>query len=225
MAWTENEILLNQRPTMQSRELFQAVCDELAKYYVKKGFKYTRSKPAITYQDKEIKLQIGFSSSRSNISGSHVALEILPNIYSLEVIKQNKSTISSKIAKGLILSHTAFFTHVNTINPEKRILKQIFGEILEFEPSSENDTAVEENHNCNIWNIDEHKFKKILEFINESILPMIDMVKDEDGIIKFLEDKPKYIYPSLKGENVNSDFVPFCNLKFPDLNIEQLLSK
>ncbi len=193
MAWTENEILLNQRPTMQSRELFQAVCDELAKYYVKKGFKYTRSKPAITYQDKEIKLQIGFSSSRSNISGSHVVLEILPNIY--------------------------------TINPEKRILKQIFGEILEFEPSSENDTAVEENHNCNIWNIDEHKFKKILEFINESILPMIDMVKGEDGIIKFLEDKPKYIYPSLKGENVNSDFVPFCNLKFPDLNIEQLLSK
>ena len=223
MTWTENEVLLNQRPTMQSRDLFQAVCDELAKYYVNKGFKYTRSKPALTYQDKEIKLQIGFSSSRSNTSGSHVTLEILPNIYSLEVIKHNKSTIASKIAKGLILSHTHFFTHVNTINPEKKILKQIFGGILEFEPSSENDIAVRENHNCNIWNIDEYKFKKILEFIDKSILPMIDIVKDEDRLLEFLEDKPKYIYPSLKGENVNSDFIPFCNLKFPDLNIEQRL--
>ncbi|HEY3402460.1 MAG TPA: hypothetical protein VGK59_03675 [Ohtaekwangia sp.] len=223
MSWTDNEILLNQRPTMASRDLFQAVCDEIAKYYENKGFKYSRSKTVLTYKDEEIKLQLGFSSSRSNTAGSHVALEILPTIYSLDVIQQNKSTISSKVAKGLILGHTDFFTHKSNINREKKIVRQIFGDILEMDPRSEFDIVIKDNHYCNIWDIDGHKFKKILEFIDHKILPMIDVVKDERKLIEFIDDKPPYIYQSLKGEGVNSDFVPYCNLKFPDLRIEERL--
>jgi hypothetical protein len=224
MSWTDNQIILNQRPTMASRDLFQAVCDEIAKYYEGKGFKYTRSKAVITYKDSEIKLVVGFSSSRSNTAGSHIALEILPAIYSLEIIQQNKSTISSKVAKGLILSHADFFTHRNDINKEKKIVRQIYGDVLELDPRSEFDIAIRDNHYCNIWDIDENKFVKILEFIDCKILPMVDVVKNEDELIKFIEDKPSYVYSSLKGQGVNSDFVPYCNLKFPDLRIEERLA-
>lgn len=223
--WEKDSVLNNYSNYTPTKDIFQAVCDEIAKHYVEKGFKYSKSKPSLTYKDKNLKLIIGFSSSRSNTPGSHIALEILPSIFSLEIIKQNKSTISSKIAKGLILSHTSFFTHMNEINSDKKIVKQIYGDILELELKSESDKAFIENNYCNIWGIDEQKFKKIIDFIDSSIIPMIDIVKDSDKLIKFIESKPKFIYSYLKGENVNSDFIPFCNMKFPELKIEERLSK
>ncbi|MBI3220737.1 MAG: hypothetical protein HYZ44_14580 [Bacteroidetes bacterium] len=225
MSWTDNQIILNQRPTMASRDLFQAVCDEIAKHYETKGFKYSRSKAVITYHDDEIRLVVGFSSSRSNTAGSHITLEILPAIYSLEIIRQNKSTITSTIAKGLILSHIDFFTHKNSSKTDKKIVRQIYGDVVELEPMSAFDAGIRDNHYCNIWGIDENKFAKILAFIDGKIIPMIDVVKNEDEIIKFIEDKPSYLYASLKGQGVNSDFVSYCNLKFPGLKIEERLSR
>ncbi len=51
MNWTDNEILLNHNETTPCKDIFQAVCDELGKYYSDKGFKYARSKPKLTYKD------------------------------------------------------------------------------------------------------------------------------------------------------------------------------
>ena len=36
MSWTENINLLNKQETMTSKDLFQAVCDEIGKYYESK---------------------------------------------------------------------------------------------------------------------------------------------------------------------------------------------
>lgn len=222
MSWTTNEVILNQRPTMASNDLFQAVCDELGHYFEQKGFKYAKSKTTLTFKDKELKLTIGFNSSRSNTPGSHVALEILPNFYSLELIKEGKSTIESKIAKGLILSHLVAFKYKN-IEGNKKIVRQIYGDTLELDPRRDTDVVISHNNTCNIWGIDENKFSKIIMFIESKILPLIDTLKDEQKLLQFLEDKPEFLYSSLKGERVNSDFVPFCKYKFPQMDIDSIL--
>jgi len=117
------------------------------------------------------------------------------------------------------------FKHKNDITSKKKILRQIYGDTLELKPRRETDCVISDNNTCNIWGIDEFKFKKIIAFIDEKILPMIEVVKNESKLVKFIKDKPTHIYPMLKGERINSDFIPYCKLKFPDLNIDELLDK
>jgi hypothetical protein len=69
MSWTENKLLLNHSGYTPCNEIFHAVCDEIGKYYEKYGFKYSRSKPKITHKDQDLKLDICFWSSGSNIPG------------------------------------------------------------------------------------------------------------------------------------------------------------
>ncbi len=67
MSWSgeADSILNNYTPYTSCQEIFQGVCDEIGKYYSMRGFQYTKSRPKITYKDKDIKLQISFWSSRS----------------------------------------------------------------------------------------------------------------------------------------------------------------
>lgn len=225
ISWTENEILLNQRPTMASSDLFQAVCDELGKYYADKGFKYSGSRPKIVHKDKELKLEICFWSSRSNTSGRHVSLEIVPSFYSTEVVKKGISTISSKNAKGLLMSKTALFMHNHNEGDNIQRVKQIYGEILKQEDGVYGGNVIRYNSTCNIYGIDESRFKMIIEFIDSQILPWINKLKTEEGIHELINDRPKGIYSSLLGEGSNSDFITYCNLKFPHLKIEELINQ
>jgi len=225
MSWTKNEIILNQRPTMASSDLFQAVCDELGNYYSDKGFKYSRSRPKIVYKDKELKLEICFWSSRSNTAGQHVTLEIIPSFYSNEIIKNGTSTISSKIAKGLLVSKTALFMHNHNEGDNIQRLKQIYGETLLQEDGVYGGNIIRYNSTCNIYGIDEVKFKAIVGFIDTNILPWIDKLKTEEGILELINDRPKGVYSSLLGEGSNSDFLAYCELKFPELKVEELLNQ
>lgn len=225
MSWTENTDLLIKQKTMASKDLFQAVCDEIGKYYGNKGFKYSRSRPKIVYKDQELKIEICFWSSRYNTSGQGVILEILPNFYSLEVIKKGLSTSASKIAKGFILGHTDLLTIKSNNNDNKVIKRQIYGDVFEKEREGKIEPTISYHHICDIYGINDEKFKKIIEFIDLNIIPWIDKIKTAEGIIDFIENRPKSVHLSLLGEGVNSDFVPYCNLKFPNLDIESRLKK
>lgn len=221
MAWTTNPQLL--QSNVAPKELFQAVCDELGAYYETKGLKYTCSRPKITYKDKALKVVIGFWSSRNNTRGEWVNLEIVPSFYSLELIKNNKSTSQSKLAKGLILGHVAL---LQSTYPEKGIkrIQQIDGTFLEERKATLKETGIIiTNHNCNIQGLDETKFKQIIQFINQKILAWIPKLKTAEGILEFIEAKPKQAYKYLLGKSVNSDFVPYCDLTFPELKVKQLL--
>lgn len=225
MSWTENEIILNQRPTMASSDLFQAVCDELGNHYLERGFKYSKSRPKIVFRDKELKLEICFWSSRSNTPGRHVTLQIVPTFYSNEVIKNGTSTISSKIAKGLLISNTALFMHNHNEGDNIQRVKQIYGEILKQEDGAYGGNVIRYNSTCNIYGIDEVKFKALIEFIDTMVLPWIGKLKTEEGIHELINDRPKGVYSSLLGEGSNSDFIPYCKLKFPSIKIEELLNQ
>lgn len=225
MSWTKNEIILNQRPTMASSDLFQAVCDELGNYYSEKGFKYSKSRPKIVYKDKELKLEICFWSSRSNTSGRHVTLEIIPSFYSIEIIKNGTSTISSKIAKGLLISKTALFMHNHNVGDNIQRLRQIYGETLLQEDGAYGSNIMRYNSICNIYGIDEVKFKAIIEFIDTKVLPWIDKLKTEEGIRELINDRPKGVYSSLLGEGSNSDFLVYSEMKFPELQVEKLINQ
>ncbi len=224
-SWTDNKILLEYNENRPSKDIFQAVCDEIGNHYVKKGFKYSRSKPKIVYKDELLKVEICFWSSKSNTTGRNITLEILPNFYSIEVIKQKLSKSNSKITNGYLLGHTVIFNEKYTNNPKLQKVIQIYGDVIEKEDVHANESRLRHNHYCNIDKIDELKFNKIISFIDTKILPWIELLKSKEGVLKFTEDSLKSVLSSLNGKSTNSDFIQYCNLTFPDIDIREKLPK
>jgi hypothetical protein len=92
--WTENSILTNQNETTPPGEIFDEFCQAIGYYYQQKGYKYTRSRPKVKIESRDLFVEINFWSSRSNMAGSSVGLEILPYVGSKKLkkwIKTNKT--------------------------------------------------------------------------------------------------------------------------------------
>lgn len=83
-TWEENSILYNISDYTSTKEIFQAVCNELGRYFSLYGAKYTKSKPKLKWKGKKIRCEMGFWSSHSNIPGDWVNLEIVTSIYALD---------------------------------------------------------------------------------------------------------------------------------------------
>jgi len=121
MGWTDNKILLEYTRYTPCQEIFQAVCDEIGRHYQNLGFKYSRSTPKLVIENDKIKLEICFWSSRSNIPGEWVNLEILPNFYSLQLKKTSDK-------KGFLFGHTGIFYHKTLeIDAIKTVLEKKYG--------------------------------------------------------------------------------------------------
>ncbi|WP_205510596.1 hypothetical protein [Longitalea arenae] len=92
--WTEDSILTNQSDSTPPAEIFDAFCQAIGFYYQQKGYKYTKSRPKVKIESRDLFVEINFWSSRSNMAGSNVGLEILPYVGSKKLkkwIKTNKT--------------------------------------------------------------------------------------------------------------------------------------
>jgi len=212
MSWTDNKILLEYSKYTACRDIFQSVCDELGKHYMTKGFKYLRSKPNLTIETEDIKLVIGFSSSRSNIPGEWVAFEILPGFYSKLLAKTGNF-------KGFILGHTSLFYHKYTNNPKQIKVIQLFGDVVERIDEYSNESKIIESHGCNVYALDKQKFDLIVNFIDSKIIPWTTKLSTKEGIMELTNNAS----PTRKWSLLNSDFVKYVQLKFPVIDIENEL--
>src|SRR5262249_17748612 len=81
-SWTfaSNSILNRLGPYSAPKEVFHAVCDELALFFAPEGWKYRRSRPELTRPRGALDCVMAFWSSRSNMPGQQVALEVVAHI-------------------------------------------------------------------------------------------------------------------------------------------------
>jgi len=216
MSWTDSNILLTYSETTPCKEIFQAVCDELGKHYEKKGFKYSRSRPKLTYKDSSIKVEICFWSSGSNMPGKYVNLEIVPNFYSIFLSKAIKT-------KGFLFSHGGLFYHKYTNDTNRVKIRQIYGDEVEWIDVHGYQSRITDSNNCNIYGIDEFKFNKIVEFIDTKIIPWIEKIQTEQGVIELTHDASDQRIASLDGKYGNSEFIRYVKTTFPTIDIENRL--
>lgn len=87
--WT-NEVLRNQIDR-EPKEIFEAYCEELGRYFSKKKFKFFRSGPRIERNSDGIVESINFWSSKINVKNEYVHLEILPYVKSKSLKKWIKT--------------------------------------------------------------------------------------------------------------------------------------
>lgn len=117
--WDEQSVLAGDITRAEPREIFQAVCDELGKYFSERGAKYTRSNRKIKINFEKVCCEFVFWSSHSNTRGEWVNLEIVTSVYALDKTDLER--------KGLL-----YFD----IRPENfnvyGIDSRLFGEIAEY---------------------------------------------------------------------------------------------
>lgn len=214
MNWTENKTLLEYTQYTACQDIFQATCDEIGKYYQEKGFKYTGSRPKLTKEVDKIKLEISFWSSRNNIPGESVNLEILPNFYSTQLKKESK-------AKGFLFGHHTLFTHKHNSHIKEIRINQIYGEILNRIDEYSKESKLIDSHNCNVYGLDQKMFEKIIYFMDTKIISWLEKIQTECGIQEFLNDASPTRMRNLFSKNTNSDFIKYVALNFPGIGIER----
>lgn len=82
--WEENSILYNVSKYTPTKDIFQAVCNELGRYFTSQGAKYTKSRPGLKWQGNKLRCEMGFWSSHGNKQGEWVNLEIVTTVYALD---------------------------------------------------------------------------------------------------------------------------------------------
>lgn len=82
--WEKNSVLYNKSPYVPPREIFQAVCNELGRYFAQSGAKYTKSNRKIKWTLGAVRLETAFWSSHGNTAGEWVNLEIVTSIYAAD---------------------------------------------------------------------------------------------------------------------------------------------
>lgn len=88
--WEEGSVLYSDSPYTPPKEIFQAVCNELGRYYSQNGAKYTKSNRRIKWNLGLIRFEAAFWSSCSNTAGEWVNLEIVSNVYASDANGMDK---------------------------------------------------------------------------------------------------------------------------------------
>lgn len=83
-TWEEGSVLYSDSPYIAPKDIFQAVCNELGRYYTQKGAKYTKSNRRLKWQGEKLRCEMGLWSSHSNIPGKYVNLEIVTSSYAID---------------------------------------------------------------------------------------------------------------------------------------------
>ncbi len=209
--WKENSILNNYNENTPCKDIFKAVCDEIAEYYIPKGWRYAKSRPKLTYNDKSIKIEIAFWSSGSNMPGDYVNLEIIPAIYSLDLKKDLK--LKGIDSKGYILGYPdIFFEKLEDIPKGLKRVIDLHGNIHEYEEEYEETSVLRHHNNVNVYGINEIDLLKIIDFIDNKIVLWKDLINDYEKLKTNITPFLKSDFRKLK----EGDFANYIKYKFPD---------
>ena len=118
-TWEENSVLNHMSKYTPPREIFQAVCNELGRYFTSRGAKYTKSRPKLKWKGSRLRCEMGFWSSHSNMAGEWVNLEIVTTVYALDDQEMER--------KG-ILNYGPYPKNFNVY----QIDRQLFAEIVQY---------------------------------------------------------------------------------------------
>jgi hypothetical protein len=210
MSWTQNKTLLDYTKYTPCKDIFQAVCDEIGQHYAQFGFTYARSRPKITFKNKDIKLEIAFWSSGYNMAGDYVQLEIIPHFYD----------VKSKSKKPLFYHIGLFCKPLVTDNQELVRLENIFDEPKESNETQWGEPLIIDNWRCNVYGIDGEKFKKLIEFMDAKIISWFNKLSTEKGVIELLDflSKTEHGRNGLNKMEVKN----YVKSRFPNLDFDKI---
>jgi hypothetical protein len=213
--WVENSVLHEISNNIPPKDIFVAVCAEIGRCYREKGFRFTESRPKLTFQADDIQLEIGFNSSQSNKAGEFVCFEIIPTFYYVPYIKAGIK------GRGILFDHSDISSEYDlNKNDIQCVLVGIYGDTATFANHAYPNEKVRYSHMCDVHDMNTEKFLKITDYINTRIIPWLYKITTVPGVEEMITlkraQRPDW---NLQNSNdyVNCSFAYYICERFPEL--------
>lgn len=183
--WEKGSVLYNQTPQVQTNRIFQAVCDELGRYYTEKGFGYHKGQNSVVFEDNNIKAYVTILLSYENMEEKSIWIEISSVFYDTQLTRDCTGD-------NILFSYNDITFDYDLQNPsEKHIVKQLYGREVEVEnmAGKKDCETVWYGRSCGIYNITPENFLKITEYINKRIFPWVKKIQTLQGVQELIERK------------------------------------
>ncbi|GGZ69681.1 hypothetical protein [Algibacter mikhailovii] len=214
--WKEGSVLNNYNENTPCKEIFRAICDEIAEYYIPKGWKYARSRPKITLKNTKIKFEIAFWSSGSNTPGEWVNLEIIPSFASIEL--KNHLKERGIDSYGYMRFPEFYQLSENIKKGEEHVIRILDKPIRRESRYDEKSGVLIHSNNVNVYGITTDDFEQIIEFIEINIVAWIKWADDYEKVKTFAQNS----LSAYRERMVVGDFMHFVRFKFPEKENEIL---
>lgn len=208
--WSENSILNRQNEHIACGDIFQAFCDALGNHYEKSGMKYYKSKPTIVYKDSKVQIELTFNSSRSNMPGKYVAVELGASIQDLEWNKERQK--NGKDEASVLNNFTLFSKKLDNVPKGTIQIENVFGERLERNEQHA-DSEFRYNKNFNAYGIDYTKFKILTNFLDSKVFIWSNYLHEHDKMKELIANVGSWGKMFTKTD----DFREYIRYKYPDL--------
>ena len=93
--WENDSILYSNSPYIPTKDIFQAVCSEIGRYYQGTDLQYLKSKRALKWKGSNLWCNLGFWSSHSNIRGEWVNFEIVTSLFAMDLSDMERKGVLS----------------------------------------------------------------------------------------------------------------------------------
>ncbi len=186
-TWLGNSLLYNVNASIPSKDIYQAVCDEIGRFYQGKGFKYAPSGKRLEYQYLDFKIKIQFASSHYNSGGEWVLLEINTGIYPQRLQKQYKEAKEASLP--IILTNVDLLDEVLPDKLKGTVIGvDLFGHEQEVVEEGRPYALRKHARSVNIYNISLNDFRKILTYLNKIIQYSFHLVLNESAMVNHINN-------------------------------------
>lgn len=93
--WEDNSVLYSKSPYVPTKDIFQAVCHEIGRYYQGKELQYVKSRRELRWKGVNLWCKLAFWSSHSNRQGEWVAFEIVTSLFATDDTEMERKGILS----------------------------------------------------------------------------------------------------------------------------------
>ncbi len=199
-------------PHLAPKTLFGATCDELARYFgllYPTDVRYARSRPKLTFKTERFKLVMAFWSSGSNMAGQNTALEVVPTLYSLDVVRQQKA--KGIKSDGMMLSNMDFFDEEMPDGKKGTLrVERLFEPPITHKRSRNPATRRHSNH-CNLYGLDVARFALLARFLDQRVVGLMTKLHTPQGCQDYLSTATFYA-------DERPGFADFLKAAHPDLH-------
>lgn len=184
-TWSSDSLLYHVNASIPSKDIYQAVCDEIGRFYQTKGFKYAPSGKKLEYQYQDFKIKVQFASSHYNTGGEWVLLEINTGIYPQRLQKQYKE--SKETLLPIILANVDLLDEVLLNKPQGTVIGvDMFGREHEVIEEGKPYALRKYARSVNVYNISLDDFRKILSYLNKVIQYSFSLVLNESTLVNHI---------------------------------------
>jgi hypothetical protein len=120
----------------------------------------------------------------------------------------------------LLFTHGAIIYHKYTGDIQRVRHVHIFRKVEELVLDYSCESVIKDVNMCNVYDLDEAKFNKIIDFLDAKIIVWLDKIKTENGILELINNPCDTQLRDIK----NGYLVDYIKLNFPNIDLTRILA-